>query len=292
MIGSHLMQQEPLLTTLLDLDSAINSEQKLIIGGGYGLYLKQLYLKANPNIRTLFPIDSLPTARTTEDIDLILRAEIVTNSESMQLIRTALDELGFSVVETAKYTQFIRQMTPGQVKLDLLAAPLGSFANQVPKDERRVKPRPSVGLHASKLEEALAVDRHAILIPIEGVLSTGVEHRTEVLIPQTFTYLVMKLCAFSDRMNDENKNLGRHHALDIYRIVGLLTQDEDADVRRLSAEFATHPIVVDVREIATTHFVSQEGVGRLRIREHPLYTTALNLDRFGQELKELFPDSE
>ena len=29
------MAKEPLLTTLLDLDSALNSPKKLIIGGGY-----------------------------------------------------------------------------------------------------------------------------------------------------------------------------------------------------------------------------------------------------------------
>lgn len=47
------MAKEPLLTTLLDLDSALNSPKKLIIGGGYGLYLKQLYVRDNPQIRTL-----------------------------------------------------------------------------------------------------------------------------------------------------------------------------------------------------------------------------------------------
>lgn len=285
------MAQDPLLTTLLDLDSALNSSQKLIIGGGYGLYLKQLHLKANSQIRALFAAEGLPTARTTEDIDLILRAEIVTDSESMKLIRTALDQLGFSVVETAKYTQFVRPMHPGQVKIDLLAAPLGQFANRVKKDARRVRPRPSVNLHASKLEEALAVDRHAIHIPIGGLLSSGVEHRTEVFVPQTFSYLLMKLYAFRDRKDDTDRALGQHHALDIYRIVGLLTQDEDADVRRLSAEFAKHSTVIEAREIAQNHFVSPEGIGHLRIREHPLYTTALDLDRFGRELEQLLADS-
>ena len=67
------MAYDPLLSTLLDLDSALNSPQKLIIGGGYGLYLK-LYLKANSQIRALFPVDKLPIARTTEDIDLFWRA--------------------------------------------------------------------------------------------------------------------------------------------------------------------------------------------------------------------------
>ena len=90
------MAQEPLLTTLLDLDATLNSNPKLIVGGGYGLYLKQLYLRDNRQIRTLFDIDDLPTARTTEDIDLILRADIVTDSQSMGTIRAALDHLGFS----------------------------------------------------------------------------------------------------------------------------------------------------------------------------------------------------
>ena len=115
------MVRDPLLTTLLDLDAALES-QELIIGGGYGLYLKQLYLKQNPQIRTLFPPSALPSARTTEDIDLILRAEVVTDSKSMKAIREALDTLGFTVVATAKYTQFVRDMQPGQVKIDLLAA--------------------------------------------------------------------------------------------------------------------------------------------------------------------------
>jgi hypothetical protein len=66
------MAHDPLLTALLDLDVALASRE-LIIGGGYGLYLKQLYLKRNPPIRTLFPPSKLPSARTTEDIDLILR---------------------------------------------------------------------------------------------------------------------------------------------------------------------------------------------------------------------------
>lgn len=282
------MSQEPLLTTLLDLDATLNSNPKLIVGGGYGLYLKQLYLRDNRQIRTLFDIDDLPTARTTEDIDLILRADIVTDSQSMGTIRAALDHLEFSVVETAKYTQFVRQMSPGQVKIDLLAPPLGDFASRVPADSRRVRPRPSVNLHASKLEEALAVDRHAIPIPVTGQLSTGAAHSTEVLIPQAFTYLLMKLGAYRDRMNDDDKDFGRHHALDIYRIVGLLTEDEDHYVRELNAELVEHPTVIEARQVAMAHFVEPSGFGRLRIKEHRLYTNAVDLDRLANELEHLF----
>lgn len=278
--------RDPLLTTLLDLDAALG-DRDLMIGGGYGLYLKHLHLKENPQIRTLFPLDRLPTARTTEDIDVILRADIVTDSESMKEIRDALDSLNFSVVGTARYTQFTRQMNPGVVKIDLLAAPLGEFAARVKKDVRRVRPKPSVRLHASKLEEAVAVDRDPLRLPIAGTLSTGHEHRAEVLIPQAFTYVLTKLCAFRDRKDDADKDLGRHHALDIYRIIGLLTKDEDAVVRRLSAELASHPVVVDARQIAEAHFIAKDGLGRLRIREHALYAQSFNLDRFATELHDL-----
>ena len=193
-------------TTLLHSTTANSSSV-----AGYGLFLKQKHLKDHPELRTLFCTEALSIARTTEDIDLILRAEVVTDSASMKKIREALDTLGFRVIDTAKYTQFVRDMQPGQVKIDLLAAPLGELASRVPKDPRRVKPRPSVKLHASKLEEAVAVGRDALQIPIEGTLSNGEPHQTIILVPQAFSYFLMKLCAFRDRFNDADKGLGQHH---------------------------------------------------------------------------------
>lgn len=281
------MDRDPLLTTLLDLDAALQNRQ-LIVGGGYGLFLKQLYLQEHDDIQTLFP-HSTPQARTTEDIDVIFRAEVVTDSNAMKEIRAALDTLGFQPVESAKYTQFTKELRPGRVKIDLLAAPLAEFASRVPKDARRVKPRPSVQLHASKLEEALAVDRDALSVPISGTLSTGAQHQTTVLIPQGFSYLLMKLHAFRDRMDDEDRELGRHHALDVYRIVGLITKQEYDDVTRLASEFVSHPIVGEASRIAREHFIDPDGRGQLRIREHALFSDAFAIEKFAEELASLFP---
>jgi hypothetical protein len=88
-------------------------------------------------------------------------------------------------------------------------------------------------------------------------------------------------------MDDDNAEHGRHHALDVYRINGMLTQEEDDAVRRLSQEYASHPVVVDAREIAAAHFVARDGVGRLRVREHALYQASFQLDRFAVELERL-----
>ncbi len=53
------MPANPMLTTLLDLDAAL-PKQALIVGGGFGLFLKQTYIANNPELRTLFPLASLP----------------------------------------------------------------------------------------------------------------------------------------------------------------------------------------------------------------------------------------
>jgi len=278
------MEQDPLLTALLELDAALAPPIELTVGGGYGLFLKQLFLKENGHIQTLFAIDELPQARTTQDIDLILRAEVVTDSPSMGRIRRALDSLGFEVVPEAKYMQFTMDVGTGTVKIDLLAGPLGQFADRVPSDPRRVKPQPSVNLHARKLEEALAVEQHPIRIPISGTLRTGEAHKTIVSIPQAFTYLLTKLIAFRDRIDDSTKDYARHHALDIYRIVGLLTREEDVYVKELSREFRLHPTVLDARKIVQDYFIPADGIGRLRIREHQLAVGAMDMERFAQEL--------
>lgn len=286
------MTKDPMLATLLDLDVELGLEHGLLVGGGYGLFLKQLHLQNHPEIRTLFDLEQFPSARTTEDIDLILRAEIVTDSTSMKAIREALDRLGFVVIKDAKFTQFTRQVGQGWVKIDLISAPLGALSSKVAKDARRVKPRPSVNLHASKLEDALAVERHPFPIPVAGILTSSQPHNTTIYVPQAFSYLLMKLFAFRDRLSDPDKNLGRHHTLDIYRIVGLLTLDEDEIVRGLAREFSEDPRLKSARKVVTEHFIQPAGTGRLRIREHSLYNRAMDLDRLATELRELLGENQ
>ena len=66
----------PLITSVLDLNAALGGNADLLLGGGLGLYLKQEHLRRT-GARTLLPLDRLPPARTTQDIDLFLRAEVI-----------------------------------------------------------------------------------------------------------------------------------------------------------------------------------------------------------------------
>jgi hypothetical protein len=259
----------------------------LCVGGGLGLFLKQVLLRDDSRTPTLFALEQLPPPRTTEDIDVILRAEVATDSARMKLFRLALDRLGYQVVESAKYMQFVKRFGVGAVKVDLLAGPLGSFEDRVPHDPRRIKPRPSVGLHARRMDEALAVDESHAEVQLEGRLPDGANRSAKIVIPGAFPYLLMKLMAFRDRLQDEDHDLGRHHALDLFRIVGMLTPDEDRAIDELVRRYTNHPVAIEARSIVDAHFVPEDGLGRIRIREHPLASSSLDIDRFVQELRAL-----
>lgn len=151
------MPLDALKTALADLLFELRSSNvQLMLGGGYGLFLKQESLTHSGN-RTLLSTDKWPQPRATNDLDFLLRPEIVTSSDTMATIRGALDRTGFEAVESAKYYQFQKHLGTGcEVKIDFLAGPLGKFNDpkRVSIDSRRVKPKPSVKLHAHSADES------------------------------------------------------------------------------------------------------------------------------------------
>jgi hypothetical protein len=95
---------EPLITTLLDLHHSVTREDfKLILAGGFGLYLKQIHRQNQHGIRTLIGAELWPFPRATEDIDVLLPTEMLVDFGQMQALRAALDALGFRPLEEAKF---------------------------------------------------------------------------------------------------------------------------------------------------------------------------------------------
>lgn len=278
-----------LKTGLLDLHGALAEHGiSLILGGGYGLFLKQLHLRTL-GIPTLIEVELWPEARATSDLDLFLRAEVVTNPDSMQMIRHTLDTLGYEVVETAKFYQFVKALRPsGFIKVDLLVGPLGELESHARADVRRARPRIGGNLHARRVEEALGIEDHCISIPLCGRLSTGKACEVSILVPQGFSYLLMKLFAFRDRKDDADKEMGRHHALDVFRIVAMMTKDEYSTVKAMRDRYSEDPLVKEAERILREQFGTTESIGILRMLEHPLYRRDLNPSRILVELREIF----
>jgi hypothetical protein len=287
------MADDPLRTALLDLAHELRGNNlPLILGGGYGLYLKQLQMQDKRVADTLILPEFWPRPRSTEDLDLFLQTEIIASIEQMQAIRSALDALGYSVVEEAKYLHFAKSLgDQGRVKVDFLTGPLPE--NEL-RDRLRIKPprvRPfgDVQLHAYITDEALAFDEGPTQLVIEGVTSDHRPARATVCVPQPFTFLLMKLHAFNDRKSDSDKELGRHHALDLYRIVAMLTREEDLRVAAMCERYRDAPPVIRARQIVANDFGSDTAIGILRLREHELFPARADTVAFRSELKNLFP---
>lgn len=92
----------------------------------------------------------------------------------------------------------------------------------------------------------------------------------------------MKLFAFRDRTEDRDKNLGRHHALDLYAIV--------AGAGRIRVPGVAH--VETAREIIRSDFAEPTSVGVMRPREHSLFRPELPIPDFLAVLSEIFPAQE
>lgn len=286
------MNSDPLITTVLDLLAVIGRAHfKLILGGGYGLYLKQLHLQNAQGTRTLLPGDLWPYPRTTEDLDVFLPTEIVASLEDMRLIRTALDTLGFRPVEGAEFLHFAKPwQRGGRVKIDLLTGPITDEATRrkLKITPPRVRPRGELQLHAYLTSEAIDFDRSLLPLPVEGTRSDGTLATATVFVPQPFTFLLMKLHAFADRLADADRDLGRHHALDVFRIIAMLTPEEYEVVRENVQRYSRSAAVQRGREIIAEQFSSPSALGSLRLREHALSTSRMDVGPLLSTLADLF----
>jgi hypothetical protein len=276
-----MMPTDPLTITVLDLDAALGGGANLMIGGGFGLYMKQLQLEKS-GLKTLLPKSKWPQARTTQDIDLFLRAEIVADAAHMDRLRQVLDQLGFIVEEDAKWMKFARDVGGRKVIIDLMVGPLGEFESQTERHSIRVKPIGTSGLHARAANDAIGVEYE----PIGLSISDG-NRSSEVLVPQAFPFALMKLGALRDRINDANKDEGRHHALDLYRIIAMLTEAEDGVAQILAMRYSKDPVIAAAMRTVDELFAAPPGLGRIRLREHPLCPADADPIWLANELKRL-----
>lgn len=282
-----------LVTALLHLSAELPElPVPMLIGGGFGLYLRQRYLEEEPSlVETIIPGELWAPARATQDVDLLLPVEVVVSLEHMRSIRAALDRLGYEPI--VEYFQFSKPTPRGPVKIDLLTGDVpDKHAGKVRLSPPRVRPRGDVQLHAYLTREALALGLAPFEVALTGQRSDGRPAQLVVHVPNPFTYLLMKLHAFHDRKDDRDKRLGSHHALDIYRIVSMLTRDEYDLVRRLRAEYAHSEAVGTATAIVRDMFTSPDGVGLLRLRQYVreagLQWSSVRVERLVTVLDELF----
>lgn len=282
-IADPLREQLRLLAEKLQADDI-----KLILGGGYGLVLKTEYIRQTA-ARTRF--EDIPLARSTNDLDLFLSAEIITSAEKIEKVRDAITELKFEPY--ARYFQFILPVNyeglDRPIKIDLLAVPpRDQKARELVKISKpRIKPKGARNIHGYLTAEAITLEEN--LLPVN--ISDNAEP-LEVYLPHPFSYLVMKLFALSDRLEDEEKDYGAYHAFDIYRIIAMMTEAEWEESLELYERYKDEPKIQEATEITRSLFKTPESVGILRIRQHArtvdFQVSAANINSLIEDLRDIF----
>lgn len=282
MTNDPLIQQLRLLTQALDPHGI-----RLIVGGGYGLLLRAEQIREG-GVRTRF--GKLPGTRSTTDLDIFLSAEVITDADKTMKISSVLDDLGYKPIDDAKYYQFVLPIKYAGldrgVKIDLLAAPVtGDQQTQVKQDDRRIRPRGGEGLHAHTTPEALTVEDHLVSINISAD-----ETPLVVYLPHPFSYLLLKLFALRDRLDDEEK--GPYHAFDIYRTIGMMTAEQWEQACLMRDRYIHFEPVPQAYKLVRELFESIESPGTIRVRNHARSvgedTPTENLRALLGDLAELF----
>lgn len=99
----------------------------------------------------------------------------------------------------------------------------------------------------------------------------------------------MKLFAFRDRLEDANKEFGRHHALDLYMILATTTEQEWKTALGMRDQHDGEPVIKQARQLVSEYFSTLERLGMIRLRESPYYRTQMQLEEFMSALLEMFP---
>ncbi|MBV9997936.1 MAG: hypothetical protein JO015_02375 [Verrucomicrobia bacterium] len=283
---------QSLSDALCDLLNRVEgTDVQLIIGGGFGIYLKARHV--GQDVRTLIDREFWPEARSTNDLDLFLRPELLIASDKLKPLARAIESLGYRPVPGAEKYQFIKPSLQGtqagSLKIDLLTGARSSFTGWgLRVDERRVRPRPSVGLHAHPVEEAPTLDRKLVATTVSGRLSSGERWEGEVFLPHPFTFATMKLFAFRDRRDDPSKDKGSYHALDLYSVLAAITEEEWRGGLALQNEFQRHPLVIEAGKLVRSYFVLPNDLGMIRLRESGYFHEDFKLDEFASALGQLF----
>lgn len=100
---------------------------------------------------------------------------------------------------------------------------------------------------------------------------------------------MMKLFAFKDQVTNENKDYGRHHALDLYTIMATTTENEWEKNLNFREEFRDEEKVIEARSYVSKYFSDVDKMGIIRIKESPYFRDALQIDKFISAMKEIFP---
>lgn len=270
------------------LDELINLAEQfdkanlpLIIGGGLSLFIRTSLIKKKTGQR--YPIQ--PDQRSTKDIDIFLNSEIIADINQVAKIKNILNNLGY--LPKTKYFQFTKDK---DVLIDILSAPpLENDIDKVIIKKPRIKPQGITEFHAYLVEEAEFINIG--LINVSEFFKNNSVHNLFIL--SSYNFILLKLFAFNDRINDETVDYGRHHAFDIFATILNMDENDWENANTQLHQMKSSNLLNRIQELINKYFSSSNDLGILRIKETILYQNNKRefdkyINDFINDLKELF----
>jgi hypothetical protein len=260
----------------------------LIVVGGFSIYIKTKFMNKARSSR----YSTIPFARSTKDIDIFLTSELIIDSAKIENIKTILSNLNFEV--KTEYFQFIKKVTETkEVQIDFLSQPVPEHdSDKVKFNKPRIKPKNVKNFHAFYHKEAETISSN--LIKVEDLVAPNLKNKfRNVFLPSSFSFIILKLHAFRDRMNKEENDYGRHHAYDIFTAIIEMDETDWNNSKSMYELFKDNPAVSESIKIITDLFISDSQMGIIRLKENQNYKrdkTELDtyIKNFIEDLKEMF----
>jgi hypothetical protein len=263
---------------------------RLLLTGGYGLFLKQQWLISqlrflgtedghsivtengkklivDDGVRTLVAIDRWndQILRVTKDLDFIAGLDLIASVEEQQRLHAALEKHDFKVVPANARWQFEKKLSAGRtVVLEFHAPSPAGKRDDLRVQSRRVKPQPSLGqagIHGRENPEAICSELYPFSFSSGGV---------EIVLPNPVTLGLMKLVAMRDRRlasQDSSKSAderrieegqARKHAEDVCRVMAMMTREEGEHAGNILDEVRRAPVFVEASKTFATFFENDE----------------------------------
>jgi len=239
---------------------------KPVICGGLGVYL--CFCKNEGAARSMI--------RATNDIDLmIIKEQVAEMSRREAIAEIITGELEYAVRKDDRHFRFIK--APDR-QLDILSQPMESFQIK----EHRVKFVKSK-LHGRLTEEARFIDKDLRTIPLS---TDKTDDNIEVQVPSPTNLLILKLCAFDDRDENNETERAQAHAFDIYITIMLANRDDYLEGQKFLARHNDWPVIKRITSIVNNKFNSVDQPGWQRVLEATSFYPNLNAQQKRDELEQ------
>ena len=260
------MPDDILWDHFVPLWQALGESHQPTLIGGYALVLKDRWLRDNPNTNTVLAPEFWQTARATFDMDMVLRFEVLLNSDANKAMRTCLQALGWQVdpKPRGKNWRFVKQLGEQTIKVEL-QAPEPTDANSARMSKQCVMPIESLGergVHAYRSPECVLTTSHASQLTLQNAGTISLAHPVNMAVMK---FAAMKDCFEHSETQPEDEDFLRSqaakHANDILHALAMATQEEVDGAGSVLADLQQHPVFAESCAVNANYF-GDNGWGR------------------------------